>query len=89
MNKRAAKGKEMSRTHHVARGSSRPHRQRAPSRLTRLRGEWYFPYEQRPLNKGGSRRPGGGYAKDCSEHALYKKIGRRLERRRHHQCEDS
>lgn len=73
----------MSRTHHVTLSSPRPHRQRARSRLTKRHGdEWYHPYEQRPVNAGGSRRPGGGYAKERAEHALYKKIGRRLDRRR-------
>ena len=77
----------MSRTHHVTRGGKRPHRQSAPTRLTKHKpgGESYDPYEQRPDNAGGSRVPGGGYAKDRERHALFKKLGRRLERRRRKQ----
>jgi hypothetical protein len=62
------------------------HRQSAPTRLTKHQG-WYFPYAQRPRNAGGSNRPSGGYAKDRAEHARYKKIGRRLERRRRNRGE--
>ncbi len=63
-----------------------PHRQSAPTRLTKHQG-WYFPYTGRPRNAGGSSRPSGGYAKERAEHARYKKIGRRLERRRRNRGE--
>lgn len=77
----------MSRTHHVTRHGKRPHRQRGSTRLTKHPGDWYHPYEQRPSNTGTSRAPGGGYAKDRAAHALYKKIGRRVERRRRNRGE--
>lgn len=71
----------MSRTNHVTQYGERPHRQSSPTRLTNLAGDYYWPYERRPLNNGPWKR-GGGYARDRAEHALMKKIGKRIERRR-------
>jgi hypothetical protein len=74
----------MSRTRHVTRHGERPHRQSSPTRLTTPSGGgvYYWPYEQRPVNLGTSKQPGGGYAKDRAEHARLKKLGKRRERRK-------
>lgn len=77
----------MSRTHHLtaseADNNSRPTRQRAKTRLTKL-GDWlYWPNADRPKNEGNQWRYGfSSGQRHRKEHREQKILGRRLERRR-------
>lgn len=77
----------MSRTQHLtyaeAANNSRPTRQRAKTRLTKLGDRSYWPSGIRPKNAGNQWRPGYSQGQRSRKEARQAKvIGRRLDRRR-------